>query len=99
MSDVNTTLVSVSKKVKDSKEFTAQDAGITSILAGTLEDEGYLTRVGTRPTGKRGRPPFTFKLTRKAKDRVKRASGQGRKAQGRKATAAPAPAESAPVAA
>jgi hypothetical protein len=64
-------------KVYEMGEATAADCGVEApymiLLAGPRH--GLLRVSGTRPSGKPGRPPVTYKLTDKGRKRIKRALG------------------------
>lgn len=57
---------------------TAAEVGINSVEAIRLEQAGLIKRAGVVHTGHRGRPAIKWRLTDKARKRVKRAQAAGR---------------------
>lgn len=64
--------IDVLRKFKQIGEATAAEVGTTRVGLVDLEEDGLITKVGVRKTGKRGRPAVEYKLTTKGSDKLRR---------------------------
>lgn len=67
----NPALVAIAQA--DNRRATAKEIGISPAYALVLEAGGLITRVDTEQTGRPGRPPVVWGLTKKGSDRARRA--------------------------